>query len=171
MSKLIDIKLLVVDVDGVMTDGTLTYGKNNQNLRSFNVRDGIGINLLHANKIHVAIISGGNDSGIKERAQDLKIKYVYTKVRNKLKKLMSLQKRLNISVLETAYIGDDINDLVVKPSVGILMCPKDAHESFKKKADIILNNNGGQGVVREISDKILRDKKICIKSQIDSIVI
>ena len=168
MKNFSKIKLLVMDVDGVMTNGSLSYGKNIKNLRSFNVRDGIGINLLHAQKIYTVIISGGSDEGIKERAKDLNIKYVFTKVKNKSKKLNFIQKKLNILCTETVYIGDDINDLSVIPFVEFLLSPKNGHKSFIKHADMVLNSKGGQGVVREVADKILKDKRIDLQTQIDS---
>ena len=162
-------KLLVLDVDGVMTDGGLYFGNNNIVLRKFNVQDGLGIDLLHHYKIHVAIISGGIKDGIKERAIKLGIKFCYTGVKNKNEKLRFIQSKLKVSRNNTVYVGDDINDLSVKPYVSHLVSVKDGNKFFRKNADVVLKSCGGNGAVREIAEKILFNQKLLSKRKIFSI--
>jgi len=161
-------KLLVLDVDGVMTDGGIYFGSNNIILRKFNVQDGVGIDLLHNYGIHVAIISGGIKAGVVERASKLKIKFCYTGIKNKHKPLLKIQKKLKINSSNTVFLGDDINDLDVKPYVSHLISVKNGNIFFKRNADLILKNRGGEGAIREMAEKILIDQKFLSKSKISS---
>ena len=152
------IKLLVLDVDGVLTDGSLFYGNDGINLKKFNSKDGLGIRILQALGITVSIISGGKPTGAKSRSLDLDIEHYAFQITNKELYLKGLQDKLKINKDETAFIGDDLNDLVVKERVGIFFCPRDGHFLVRKNADIKLKKKGGEGCVREVSDLIFRAK-------------
>tara|TARA_Y100000589_G_C27034247_1_gene580345 strand:+ start:204 stop:761 length:558 start_codon:yes stop_codon:yes gene_type:complete len=152
------IKLLVLDVDGVLTDGGLYLSSEGELLKKFNVKDGLGIKLLQNNKIEVVFLSGGAGGSTEIRAQQLNIKYCFVKVKDKNKAILNLQKELGYSKYQTAYLGDDINDLVVRNNVNLLIAPRDSCEIILEKADFILNSKGGNGAIRELSEKILKSQ-------------
>ena len=161
ISKKIDlIKLLVLDVDGVMTDGKLYYDSDGNQIKSFSVKDGLGLRLLQNFGIEIAIISGGKSPVIEKRALDLNIKNIFTNIKNKKKCLMQLQKDLLVKTEETIYVGDDINDLSVRDIVALLISTKDGSNDFKKKCDAVLISKGGDNAVREICERILRKNQV-----------
>ena len=153
--KLRAIKLVVLDFDGVFTDGGLYFGNENQNFRRFDVKDGIGIKLLQKASYEIAIMSGSNSVIIDKRASNLGINIVIKGVANKLKALSDLQTKLKISKKETLFLGDDINDLSVIKNVSLFIVPADAHRSCKKVASFIGKSKGGKGFIREIAEKLL----------------
>ena len=153
--KIAKIKLLVFDIDGVLTNGNLLINDNGDITREFNVRDGLGIKLLQENNIRVAFISGGEGESTIKRASMLGISNCLINIKNKQIALRELQNKLNILPSHTAFVGDDINDLVVKEDVSLLIGAKDAAPEFSIKADLLLKSCGGMGVAREISDRIL----------------
>mgnify|MGYP001204697948 CR=1 FL=1 len=154
--KLKKIKLLIFDVDGVLTDGYLLYDHQGNQLKRFNVKDGLGIRYLQKAGIFISIISGGKEDVILNRAKDLNIKHIYSCVKNKKEKVEILKKQFEIKTENILYVGDDLNDLPVKGSVGLLIAPNDASKGFKKFCDGILKNNGGFGAVRELAERLLR---------------
>ncbi len=147
-----DIKLIVMDVDGVMTDGGIYICDNGMSFRKFNVQDGIGIRLLQNCGCEIAIISGGDAEIAVSRAQALNIKYVFTKILNKKQVLIDLQDELSIKAKETIYLGDDVNDISVIHSVALFLSPKDAHQACLDRANWVGNSKGGDGFVREFAD-------------------
>ena len=153
--KIAKIKLLVFDIDGVLTNGKLLINENGDIAREFNVRDGLGIKLLQENNIIVAFISGGKGKSTIERAKMLGISNCLINIKNKQIALRQLQNKLNILPSNTAFVGDDINDLVVKEDVSLLIGAKDAASEFSINADLLLKSCGGMGIAREISDRIL----------------
>ena len=154
--RLRQLKLLVFDVDGVLTDGGLSYGPDGQIWRRFNARDGLGIKVLQEAGLQLAWISGGRGGSIARRAQDLGIAHCFAEVKDKSAVLNALQQKLGYSAVETAFVGDDRNDLVVRPHVGLLITPADAVPSVRRRADLVLRSSGGQGAVRELAGRILR---------------
>jgi len=156
--KLKKIKLVVTDVDGVLTDGGLFVDDSGQILRKFNVKDGLGIKLLKEIGITVVFLSGGTGKNIIERAKQLNVDYCFTEIKNKLESLKKLQEDLNINIENTIYIGDDLNDISIKGYVGLLVSPKDAVKPFKSISDLRLTCNGGGGAFRELADMILKAK-------------
>ena len=156
--KLSLIKLIVLDVDGVLTDGNLYIDSNGNEIKKFNVKDGLGIKLLQEANIIIALISGGKPDSTIHRLEKLKIKHYFFEVKNKLKILIDLKKELNLHDSEVLYVGDDLNDLTVKNNVSLLVGTRDANIQFKKKCDLILNNEGGGNAVREIAERLLKDK-------------
>jgi 3-deoxy-D-manno-octulosonate 8-phosphate phosphatase (KDO 8-P phosphatase) len=108
--------------------------------------------------LELAFLSGGRGEAIKQRARHLGIKHCFTAIRDKAGVLAELQERLQISIAATAFIGDDVNDLPVRPSVGVLVTPANGCIALKRKADLVLNQRGGDGAVRELVEQILRAK-------------
>ena len=162
--KISSIKLVVLDVDGVLTDGNLYIDSKGNETKRFNVKDGLGIKLLQDAKIEIAVISGGKSDSTIQRLKNLEIKYYFFEAKNKLIVLQELKKNLKLKDSEVLYVGDDLNDLVMKKYVGLFVVPKDAVKHLKKSANIILSKNGGCGAVRELSEIILEKKDIYKKS-------
>jgi len=155
-----NIKLLFLDVDGVLTDGGLYINEDGQILKKFDVKDGLGLKLLKESGIKVVFISGGVGGATEKRAKQLGIEYCLVGVQNKYREVKNLQRKLNISKTNTAYLGDDINDMVVKPLVKLLFTTADGSKLLKRIASASLNNNGGNKVVRELAERILISKKL-----------
>ena len=158
--KLKFIKLVVLDFDGVLTDGGIYLNDKFQGFRRFDVKDGLGIKLLQKNDFKIAIISGSNTQIIDERAKSLGIQIVRKGISCKLKTLKDLQDDLNIKVEETIFLGDDINDLTVLPNVSLFIVPSDAHIGCKRKASYISKSKGGKGFIREIVDNLIISKNL-----------
>lgn len=154
-SRLKNIKMLVMDVDGTMTDGTVYYSKNGEELKRFSIRDGMGINLLIKGNIIPAIITSENSEIVTARAKKLGINYVVLGSRNKTQSLKELSESANIPLSDIAFIGDDINDLNVMKICGLSACPKDSVLAVKEIADFNCSYNGGKGAIRELIEMIL----------------
>tara|TARA_B100000700_G_scaffold329329_1_gene450594 strand:- start:14438 stop:14959 length:522 start_codon:yes stop_codon:yes gene_type:complete len=157
--KLKGIKLVVTDVDGVLTNGEIGYSAELNGLKLFNVKDGLAVKLLQTNGIELAFISGGDSEATQKRAKTLLIDECHTNIEKKSRTLKDIQKRLSISTESTLYIGDDINDLDVLPYVSLFVVPKDCNSYVKRIADIKLRTNGGKGVLREVCDMVLHAKE------------
>ena len=134
--KLNKIQFLILDVDGVLTDGGLWYTNNGEILKRFDVKDGLGINLIKELGIEIVLISGGESASTKVRASQLDIENCFFGVKDKYQKLKDFQKENNIPIAKCAYVGDDINDIVVRPLVSLLFIPFNASESLKSIADL-----------------------------------
>ena len=158
--KLNNIKLLAMDFDGILTDGGVFLSNDNFSMRKFNTKDGMGIKLLQKIEITIAIISGSNSNIINKRAENLGINIIEKSINNKAKSLIEIQNKFNFKPEETLFLGDDVNDLNVLPHVNLFFTPNDAHLSCKRKASFISKYNGGNGFIRDISDKILLAKGI-----------
>lgn len=154
-----NIKLLVLDVDGVMTDGGLYYTEGGDQFRKFNVKDGMGIKVALSKGYEVAFLSAGSaETIIHNRAKTLGIDRVYVGPRPKLQVLNDWCRELDLTMENVAYIGDDLNDLEVMDAVGFSGCPADAVESVKRKANVVLNRKGGDACVREfVEEHLLND--------------
>ncbi len=157
-NKLKKIKLLVLDVDGVLTNGGLIYGNKGDVFKVFNVKDGLGIKLLQNSGIKLALLSGGSYGATNYRANDLCIESCLTGIKDKSKAIVDLQKICKVNKSETAYIGDDLNDIVVLNSVSLLITPRDASKQVIRKAQLTLNSKGGEGAIREFSERLLKSK-------------
>jgi 3-deoxy-D-manno-octulosonate 8-phosphate phosphatase (KDO 8-P phosphatase) len=150
------LRLLVLDVDGVLTDGGLWTTESGEVIKRFDVRDGLGIRLLQQAGLEVALLSGGKGGASEQRARYLGIGHCLTGVKDKPVALARLQSSLGISPAETAFVGDDLNDLAVRPVVGLLLCPADAVTPLRRQADAVLAADGGHGAVRGLAEAILR---------------
>ncbi|MEB3316750.1 MAG: HAD hydrolase family protein [Cyanobacteriota bacterium] len=154
--QLRDLRLLVLDVDGVLTDGGLWTTESGEVLKRFDVRDGLGLHLLQRAGVEVAWLSGGKSGATEQRARYLGIPHVLTGVRDKPAALVALQGRLGVAKEQSAFVGDDLNDLAVRPVIGLLVCTADATPPLRRQADWVLDRNGGQGAVRRFAEEILR---------------
>jgi 3-deoxy-D-manno-octulosonate 8-phosphate phosphatase (KDO 8-P phosphatase) len=149
------IRLLVLDVDGVLTDGGLFYGPDGEQLKRFNVRDGLGIKLLQQAGVTVAIISGRSCAALDRRAADLGIVELHCGVGDKGPVLAELQARLGIAPAETAAMGDDLPDLALFAGAALRIAPADAERDLITAADLVTSRAGGQGAVRDAAVHIL----------------
>ncbi|MUL38108.1 KdsC family phosphatase [Gloeocapsopsis dulcis] len=154
-SRLSQVKLLALDVDGVLTDGGLYYTEMGQVLRKFNIKDGQGIKLLKQAGVEVAIITAKSALSTLNRAQDLGITHTFLGVKDKLAQLKTLCQKLNISLSQVAYVGDDVNDIEVLQAVGCPMTVADAMAINQSIAVYITKLPGGQGAVREICEMLV----------------
>ena len=158
MTEYADIRLLVMDVDGVMTDGKITYTGDGQELKSFNIKDGLGIKRAQAMGIETAIITGRSSPMVERRALELGITHLVQGREDKLAALSDLLDQINLSLDQVAYIGDDLPDLTAIESVKLGACPADAATEVKSKANWISTRAGGDGCVRELCDLLVSHK-------------
>ncbi|MCB9219706.1 MAG: HAD hydrolase family protein [Ignavibacteriales bacterium] len=159
LTRLKNIKLLITDVDGVLTDGGLYYTEDGLMMKKFNVKDGMGTRLLRDAGIKTAIITTDTSELIRIRAERVKADYMYLGVWDKENKLLEICESEKISPNQTAFIGDDVNDIGIVNTAGISACPIDAVDDIKNIVDLILTKKGGYGVFREFADLILKAQK------------
>ena len=149
-----NIKLIVTDVDGVLTDGSVYITDSGEQSRRFYVRDGVAMKQMLKNGYHVGILSSAMTTGaIRTRAEMLGVELCYVGREAKTNILDGWRKKLNLEWNEIAFIGDDTVDKEVMQKVGFTACPADAIENIKKISDIVLETNGGRGCFREFADK------------------
>ena len=150
------IKLVLLDVDGTLTDGGIYRGNNGEELKRFNVKDGYVI--VNAQKLGVefGIITGRKSELVEIRAKELKIKYLYQEISEKTVILEEIMKKTGLTKEEIAYMGDDLNDVLIMKQVGLSGAPKDAVNEVIQIADFISEKNGGSGSVREFVEHILK---------------
>jgi 3-deoxy-D-manno-octulosonate 8-phosphate phosphatase (KDO 8-P phosphatase) len=149
------VKLLVLDVDGVLTDGRLFYGPKGEALKAFHVRDGHGIKQVAKAGITIAIISGRKSDAVARRAMELGIKHVLQGVDDKLAALRKLASRQHLTLEDCACIGDDTPDAPIINACGLGVAVADAHPDALAAADLVTTRNGGQGAVREVCDWLM----------------
>lgn len=155
MEKAAKIRLLICDVDGVMSDGLIYQGNSGEELKAFNVRDGYGIRCLLTSGLEVAIITGRKAKLLEDRANTLGITHLYQGQSDKLLAYRELLDKLAVRPGEVAYIGDDLIDWPVMAEVGLSAAVADAHPLLLPKADYVTQIAGGRGAVRELCDLIL----------------
>jgi 3-deoxy-D-manno-octulosonate 8-phosphate phosphatase (KDO 8-P phosphatase) len=144
--------LIVLDVDGCLTDGKIIYTSDGGEIKSFNVKDGLAISSWIKMGNHAAIITGRNSKIVQKRADELGIKHLFQGVKDKEKVLNELIDSLGFKYYEVGAIGDDLNDYKMLRSVGRSFTPKDAVKEVKELVDTVLTCNGGEGAVREMID-------------------
>ena len=149
------IKLLAFDVDGVMTDGSVTYDENGVEYKTFNVKDGHGIVRMNKSGFITAIITARNNGTVQHRAQNLNITEIYQGQKFKLPALEEIMKKYNLSYDNVCYMGDDIPDICVLEKVALACCPNDAVKEVQDICNFKSSYNGGRGAVRELCDYIL----------------
>ena len=154
--RLRSIQLLVLDVDGVLTDGGLWLDAEGNLSKRFDVRDGLAIRLLQQEGLHIAFLSGGLGDATEARARQLGITHCLVGIKDKSSALNALQNQLGVSISQTAFVGDDLNDLAVRPVVGLFFSPADACQSIRRVADAVLQRRGGHGALRELVERILQ---------------
>ena len=154
--RLAALELLVMDVDGVLTDGGLWLDAQGQLQKRFDVRDGLGLRLLQQQGLKLAFLSGGQGGATEVRARQLDIRHCLVGIKDKPPALKNLQQKLGVSQERTAFLGDDLNDLALRDSVGLLIAPSDASRPLRHRADAVLHRTGGNGAVRELAERILQ---------------
>lgn len=149
------VRLLVLDVDGVLTDGRLYYGARGEALKAFHVRDGLGLKLLAAADIKVAVISGRRSSMTGRRCRELGIGHLLQGVEDKLAAFHRLRARLGVTSDACACVGDDLPDVPLMREVGLSFAVADAHPQARNAAHLVTRLPGGRGAVREVCDYLL----------------
>lgn len=157
LKKCRKIKLLLIDVDGVLTDGGMYYTNKGDTMKKFQTIDGMGVTLLRKNKIPTIIVTKEKTAIVRRWASKMKVK-TYDGIRNKELIIDRICKEFKVSDIEMAYIGDDINDLELMKRVGFSATPKNGIKEAKKIADYVCKLKGGEGAVREVADLILTIK-------------
>jgi 3-deoxy-D-manno-octulosonate 8-phosphate phosphatase (KDO 8-P phosphatase) len=150
------IRLLVLDVDGVLTDGSIFLDNDGNELKAFNVRDGHGIRMLSESGITVAIITGRNSRVVERRAAELGIVNLYQGCHIKTEAYEQLLKKFELAESEVAYVGDDVVDIPILKRVGLPVVVADAVDEARKHALLVTKNCGGRGAVREVTDLLLK---------------
>ena len=150
------IKLLLMDCDGVLTDGRLWLTVDGDEQKAFHARDGQGISLCHHAGLKTGIITGRTSSAVERRAQDLKMSYVRQEAKDKIKALDEILTEAGVTANECAYIGDDVADIPVMQRVALAVAVADAVPETKQAAHYVTELKGGQGAVREVCDLILK---------------
>ena len=166
-----NIKVFAFDVDGVMTDGSVTYDENGVEYKTFNVKDGHGIVRANKSGFITAIITARKNGTVQHRAENLNITEIYQGQKYKLPALDEILAKYNLKYENVAYMGDDIPDICILEKVGIASCPNDAVKEVKEICNFISSQNGGRGAVRELCDFVLEAQeieKIAIISETDS---
>jgi 3-deoxy-D-manno-octulosonate 8-phosphate phosphatase (KDO 8-P phosphatase) len=155
MEKARNIQIVIFDVDGVLTDGTLYLTDSGEEIKAFNSRDGHGMKMLKASGVELAIITARDSPSVKLRAENLNISLLYQGDKNKLKVFESLIIELGIDMSSCAYVGDDLIDLPVMTRCGLSICVPSAPALVKKHAHYVTNSEGGHGAVREVCELIM----------------
>lgn len=152
------VKLLITDVDGVLTDGGVIYDDNRLELKKYNVKDGLIVHHLRRNRIMVGAITGRSSQVVMNRCEELRFDFHYHGIKDKFKKLSEILETMEIALDEVAYIGDDLIDLPILDKVGFAAAPADALPYIKPYVHYISPLQGGNGVFREVADLILHSK-------------
>lgn len=158
LERLAGLKLLSLDTDGVLTDGGLYYTDEGDELRKFNVKDGMGMKRAQAAGVKIAIITASETPSIAHRGKRLGVDYVFLNCEDKLQTLVGICDEMGISLDQVGHVGDDLNDLPVLESVGCPMTVADATDEAIVTALFVTKKNGGEGAVREICDLIVAAK-------------
>ncbi|WP_371017756.1 KdsC family phosphatase [Pseudalkalibacillus sp. JSM 102089] len=165
------IKLIIFDVDGVLTDGTLLIGSDGTEYKGFNTQDGMGISLARFAGIKTAIITGRKSKAVEKRANELSVDYVFQGIHHKVHCLEEMIQELGITSEEVCYIGDDLNDIPILNLVGFPCSPSNAVELVKSRSNYVSTAAGGKGAVREILDYYLAtqfDYELLVEQFIES---
>ncbi len=164
LHKAKDIRLLVLDVDGVLTDGRIVYGDSDIQIQSFHVRDGLGIKLLARHGIETAIISARKSKALDRRCSELGIRHVFQSVSDKVSCLDELVLKLGLGYHQVCAMGDDWVDLPLLKRCGLSATVSDAASLMSRHVDFVTKKCGGQGAVREVCELILQAKGLFEKS-------
>jgi len=154
------IKLIVLDVDGTLTDGKLYISNSGDEMKAFNVKDGLGITQAISQGKQIAIITGKSSHIVAKRCQELGIKEIHQGIKNKVATLNSILDKYNISYDEVAYMGDDLIDLAVMKKCKLAAAPKDSVQEVLDISHFISTKNGGEGAVREFIEYILKKESL-----------
>ncbi len=160
LEKFEKIKTLFLDVDGVLTDGTVMVNEQGEQLRSFSIKDGYAIQLGIKVGLRIIVISGGRSKGVQHRLRGLGVTEIYLGVSNKLELMKEILEENNFHIEQVAFMGDDIPDIDCMQYVGLALCPHDAVEDVKRVSAYVSPASGGRGCVRDVLEKILRLQKL-----------
>ena len=149
------VRVLLMDVDGVLTDGRLILGDDGQEYKSFNTQDGHGIKMLQRNAVKVGVITGRDSRVVQRRMHELGVEYVYQGRTEKLPAYRELLDRLNLDPEQSAFVGDDVVDLPILFASGLAVAVQDAHPLVKRHAHWVTPSGGGRGAAREVCELIL----------------
>lgn len=158
MNKYLDIKAIVIDVDGTMTDGGIYYDSFGNELKKFNTRDAAGIFAARCAGIKTVVLTGRESAAVQKRMQELKVDYVIQGVRDKKEYLENFMREYSLSKEEVGYVGDDLNDYLPMKLTGFVCCPQDACEEIKSISDYVSVCKGGEGVVRDCIMHLLKKR-------------
>lgn len=156
MEKAKDIKLVILDVDGVMTDGRIVIDDNGVESRNFDIKDGMGVVVMMMSGVEVAIITSKKSGAVRHRAEELKIKRFYEGIKKKTEPYEEMLREMGITDAQVAYVGDDLVDLSMMKRVGLPIAVGDAAEDVKQHAAYVTKARGGYGAVREVAEMILK---------------
>ncbi len=157
-------KLVITDIDGVWTDGGMYYDQTGNEWKKFNTSDSAGVLFLSLLNIPFAIITGEDTEIVKRRAEKLKVKHLFMGVKDKIAVATKLCEELEITLDEVAYIGDDINDILLLEKVGISAAPANAPTYIKNKVDLVTETKGGEGAFREFVEIVLENNNLLNKA-------
>ncbi|MEW6673742.1 MAG: HAD-IIIA family hydrolase [Thermodesulfobacteriota bacterium] len=158
LEKLVRIRLLLLDVDGVMTDGSIFYGADDNEIKRFHVRDGLGIRLAMRAGIKVGVVTGRSSEALMNRCRNLGIGLIYAGVSDKAALLDRIVTQTSVPAENIAFAGDDLVDLPLMRRVGLSIAVADAHETVKAQAHLVTAAPGGAGAVREICEALLKSQ-------------
>jgi 3-deoxy-D-manno-octulosonate 8-phosphate phosphatase (KDO 8-P phosphatase) len=153
---LADITTFIFDVDGVLTDGTITVTTDGEMLRTMNIKDGFALKTAVDAGFNLCIISGGSNEGVRKRLAGLGIKDIFLGAHNKIEQLNEYTSKNNILMSQVLYMGDDIPDFPVMKLAGLPCCPQDAVQEIKAISKYISHKNGGKGAVRDVIEQVLK---------------
>lgn len=156
--KLVHIKMLLMDVDGVLTDGKVIFTNSGDELKAFDIQDGMGITLAKKAGLLTGIITGRESDVIQRRAEELKYDVIYQGSPEKLIPYENIKKQFGLSDEEICYIGDDLPDLTILRRAGFSVAVSNARDELKSMVDFITEKNGGNGAVREVVELILKSQ-------------
>lgn len=154
------VRLLILDVDGVLTDGGLQFDNRGEEYKTFNSLDGHGIRMLQESGIEVAIITGRKSEIVKHRMNELGVRHVYQGNRDKLEAFAALLRATGVDPAQVAYVGDDLPDLQIMQRVGFAVAVQNAHDFVRQHCDWVTQRSGGKGAVREVTDFILQAQSL-----------
>jgi len=160
IQKAKNIKAFIFDIDGVLTDGKIILDDNGVESKNFDIKDGFAVWNLKELGFVRAIITGGKAMVVETRAKQLKIDYLYLGALDKLTAYNEFKKETGLEDYQIAYMGDDLIDLPIITRCGLATCPHDAVDEVKKRVDIVMNRNGGDGAVRELIEIVLKAQDI-----------
>jgi len=155
LPKARNVKLLLLDVDGVLTDGTIRYTKDGEESKDFNTQDGFGLRILQESGIQVGIITARTSEAVNRRAADLKLNLLYQGTKNKIDAFREILKKTGLQPFQTGFMGDDWLDLQLINNVGFSAAPANSVAEVKQRVHYVTSRSGGQGAVREVCELIM----------------
>lgn len=155
LAKAAQIKLVIFDVDGVLTDGSLFIGDDGEEYKAFHSRDGHGMKMLRATSVEIGIITGRTSNVVRHRMDGLGIQHVYQGQLEKLPAFLELTAKLGVDPKQVAYVGDDVVDLPILTRVGLAVAVADAHPLVKRHAHWTTHHGGGRGAARDVCELIM----------------